>query len=138
MPGHDDAENGRLRFDRRAIRWQKGSQENTPRKNDSSHQGCTGGPMSNSPTAPRTLRYGLPKYGAALLALALACPVGAASAQTADTVLFNGKIVTVDKDFSIREALAIANGRVLASGTTAAIKKLAGDKAKLIDLGGRT
>jgi predicted amidohydrolase YtcJ len=94
--------------------------------------------MSNSPTAPGTLRYGLPKYGAALLALALACPVGAASAQTADTVLFNGKIVTVDKDFSIREALAIANGRVLASGTTAAIKKLAGDKAKLIDLGGRT
>jgi predicted amidohydrolase YtcJ len=94
--------------------------------------------MSNSPTAPGTLRYGSPKYGAALLALALACPVGAASAQTADTVLFNGKIVTVDNDFSIREALAIANGRVLASGTTAAIKKLAGDKAKLIDLGGRT
>jgi predicted amidohydrolase YtcJ len=94
--------------------------------------------MSNSPTAPGTLRYGLPKYGAALLALALACPVGAATAQTADTVLFNGKIVTVDKDFSIREALAIANGRVLASGSTAAIKKLAGDKAKLIDLGAHT
>jgi predicted amidohydrolase YtcJ len=91
--------------------------------------------MSNSPTAPAMLRFGSP---AALLALALACSVGAASAETADTVLFNGKIVTVDKDFSIREALAIANGRVLASGTTAAIKKLAGDKAKLIDLGGRT
>ena len=51
-----------------------------------------------------------------------------ASAQTADTVLFNGKIVTVDKDFSIREAIAIENGRVLASGTSAAMKKLAGDK----------
>ena len=59
-------------------------------------------------------------------------------AQTADTVLFNGKILTVDKDFSTQQALAIENGRVLASGTSAAMKKLAGDKAKLIDLGGRT
>ena len=85
--------------------------------------------MSHSPTAPAMRRCGSP---AALLALALVCSVGAASAETADTVLFNGKIVTVDKDFSIREALAIANGRVLASGTTAAIKKLAGDKAKMM------
>jgi predicted amidohydrolase YtcJ len=63
---------------------------------------------------------------------------GAASAQTADTVLFNGKILTVDKDFSTQQALAIEHGRILASGTTAAMKKLAGDKAKMIDLGGRT
>jgi predicted amidohydrolase YtcJ len=75
---------------------------------------------------------------AALASLALTLAIGAASAQTADTVLFNGKVVTVDKDFSVREALAISDGKVLASGTTAAMKKLAGDKAKLIDLGGRT
>ncbi len=61
-----------------------------------------------------------------------------ASAQTADAILFNGKILTVDKDFTVQEALAISHGRVLASGTTAAMRKLAGDKAKLIDLGGRT
>jgi len=61
-----------------------------------------------------------------------------ASTQTADTVLFNGKIVTVDPDFSIREALAIGDGRVLATGTSAAMKKLAGDQAKMVDLGGRT
>ena len=61
-----------------------------------------------------------------------------ASAQTADTILFNGKILTVDKDFSVRQALAIGHGQVLASGTTAAMKKLAGDNARLIDLGGRT
>ena len=52
--------------------------------------------------------------------------------------MFNGKILTVDKDFSTQQALAIENGRVLASGTTAAMKKLAGSKAKLVDLGGRT
>jgi hypothetical protein len=62
----------------------------------------------------------------------------AASAQTADTVLFDGKIVTVDKDFSVREAIAIAGGRVLATGGSVAMKKLAGDHARLVDLGGRT
>src|SRR3981189_1850711 len=71
-------------------------------------------------------------------ALYLTLPVTVAFAQTADTVLFNGKILTVDKDFSVQQALAIGHGEVLASGTTAAMKKLAGDKARLIDLGGRT
>jgi predicted amidohydrolase YtcJ len=77
--------------------------------------------------------------GAALAVFAsLALPMSVAAAQTADAVLFNGKILTVDKDFSIRQALAISHGQVLASGTTAAMKKLADNKAKLIDLGGRT
>jgi predicted amidohydrolase YtcJ len=75
---------------------------------------------------------------AAFALLCLALPTSTASAQTADTVLFNGKILTVDKDFSVQQALAIGHGQVLASGSTAAMKKLAGDKAKLIDLGGRT
>jgi predicted amidohydrolase YtcJ len=74
---------------------------------------------------------------AVTLAAALYLP-GIACAQTADTILFNGKILTVDKDFSTQQALAIAHGQVLATGTSAAMKKLAGDKAKLIDLGGRT
>lgn len=75
---------------------------------------------------------------AVLAALCLSLPTSAASAQTADAVLFNGKIVTVDKDFSVQQALAIGHGQVLATGGNAAMKKLAGDKAKLIDLGGRT
>jgi predicted amidohydrolase YtcJ len=62
----------------------------------------------------------------------------AASAETADTVLFNGKVVTVDKDFSVREAIAISSGRVLATGASSAMKKLAGENARMIDLGGRT
>jgi predicted amidohydrolase YtcJ len=60
------------------------------------------------------------------------------AAQTADTVLFNGKVLTLDRDFSVQEAIAISQGRVLATGTTADIKKLADDKARMIDLGGRT
>src|SRR5258708_35380017 len=72
------------------------------------------------------------------LAFVLSLAATTASAQTADTVLFNGKILTVDKEFSTQQALAIGHGRIVATGTSAAMKKLAGDKAKLIDLGGRT
>jgi predicted amidohydrolase YtcJ len=76
-----------------------------------------------------------PALAAIALAFTLAAP---ALAQTADTVLFNGKVVTVDREFSVREAIAIAEGRVLATGTSGAMKKLAGNHARMIDLGGRT
>ena len=36
--------------------------------------------------------------------------------QTADLVLFNGRIVTVDDAFSIREAIVVKDGRILAVG----------------------
>jgi predicted amidohydrolase YtcJ len=81
---------------------------------------------------------GLGKALTIFAALYLAAPASLAFADTADTVLFNGNILTVDKDFSVQQALAIGHGQVLASGTTAAMKKLASEKAKLIDLGGRT
>jgi predicted amidohydrolase YtcJ len=73
-----------------------------------------------------------------LASLALAASVTPAAAETADTVLFNGKVVTVDKDFSLQEAIAIAHGRVLATGTSVDMKKLADTGAHLVDLGGRT
>jgi predicted amidohydrolase YtcJ len=68
-----------------------------------------------------------------------AVAVSTASAQGAiETVLFNGKVLTVDADFSVREALAIADGKVFATGTSADMKKLADGRTRLIDLGGRT
>ena len=45
-------------------------------------------------------------------------------------MLFNGKVLTVDKDFSAQQALAIGDGKVLATGSSAAMKKLAGKTAK--------
>src|SRR4051812_37018080 len=71
------------------------------------------------------------------IALSLAWPV-AALAQSADTILFNGKVAIVDKDFSVQQAIAIGNGRIVATGSSAAMKKLGGNKARLIDLGGRS
>jgi predicted amidohydrolase YtcJ len=74
----------------------------------------------------------------ALAAFALALSIGTACAQGIDTVLFNGKILTVDADFSVREAVAIADGKVFATGTSADMKKLADGRTRLMDLGGRT
>ena len=56
----------------------------------------------------------------------------------ADTIFTNGKVLTIDKDFSIREALAIRDGKVLATGTNAAILRMAGPQTKKYDLGGRS
>ena len=58
--------------------------------------------------------------------------------RSADTVLVDGKIITVDGQGTIAEALAVRDGKILALGTTAEIKKLAGDKTKTIDLAGKT
>jgi predicted amidohydrolase YtcJ len=74
----------------------------------------------------------------ALAAVALALSSRTAAAQSVDSVLFNGKVLTVDADFSVREALAIADGKVFATGTSADMKKLADGRTRLIDLGGRT
>ncbi|MGJ4941205.1 amidohydrolase [Bradyrhizobium sp. HKCCYLS1011] len=63
---------------------------------------------------------------------------GAALAETANTVLFNGKVLTVDKDFTVQEAIAIGHGRVLATGNSTAMKALADAHTRVIDLGGRT
>src|SRR4051794_25930961 len=72
----------------------------------------------------------------AIATLALA-PLGAA-AQTADTVLVNGKVVTVDQRFTIAQALGVRAGRVVAVGSTAEIEKLKGTQTRVIDLNGRT
>jgi len=58
--------------------------------------------------------------------------------QVADTVLINGKIVTVDQQFSIQEAIAVRDGRILSVGKTSEIQKLAGPGSRVIDLQGRS
>jgi len=56
----------------------------------------------------------------------------------ADLILINGKIVTVDEEFSTKEAIAVKDGKVLATGPTNEIKKLKGDATEVIDLEGKT
>ncbi len=59
-------------------------------------------------------------------------------AQTADLILINGKILTVDPKDSIAEAVAIAGGKIVAVGSNDAVKRLAAKNAQVIDLHGRT
>ncbi|WP_187265450.1 amidohydrolase [Reinekea thalattae] len=59
-------------------------------------------------------------------------------AQSADTLLINGKILTVDDDFSIVQSLAIRDGRIVAVGSNAETNALIGTQTKLIDLNGKT
>ena len=61
-----------------------------------------------------------------------------ASAQAPDTILLNGKILTVDAQFSTREAMAIRDGRIAALGSAADVRKMAGPMTRVIDLQGRT
>lgn len=54
-----------------------------------------------------------------------------------DLILHNGKIVTVDRRFSIQEAIAIQGGRILQSGRNSSVMKLKGAHTETIDLKGR-
>jgi len=71
----------------------------------------------------------------AVVALVSGCHSGQ---PAADLVLYNGQIVTVDKDFSIAEAVAVQGDSIVASGSSDEIRALAGDGAREIDLDGRT
>jgi predicted amidohydrolase YtcJ len=57
---------------------------------------------------------------------------------TADTILVNGKIMTVDSINSIVEAIAIRGDKILSTGTDKAMRALADPAAKVIDLNSRT
>ena len=63
-------------------------------------------------------------------------PLLQAQTNTADLVLFNGKIVTVDDAFSIREAIVIKDGRIAAVGGNELRNRYTA--ARTIDLKGRT
>jgi predicted amidohydrolase YtcJ len=63
---------------------------------------------------------------------------GCKSAQTADMILINGKILTVDQQFTIAEAVAVSSGKILATGTNKKIGRMAGSGTKVIDLKGST
>jgi predicted amidohydrolase YtcJ len=55
-----------------------------------------------------------------------------------DLIITNGKILTVDKEFSIKQAMAIRDGKILALGTNQAIERLAGPKTERMDLAGKS
>src|ERR1700747_3083603 len=72
-------------------------------------------------------------------------PQGTAPAQPAapltrpaDTILRNGKVVTVDSAFTIAQSIAIAGDRIAAVGPNDAVAAHAGPATHVVDLKGKT
>src|SRR6476619_3712507 len=61
-----------------------------------------------------------------------------ALAQPADLVLRGGKVITVDRDWRVAQAVAIRDGRFLAVGDDATIASHIGPNTQLIELAGKT
>ena len=73
-----------------------------------------------------------------LLALMLCCAVVHAEKPSADLILTNGKIWTVDSKIPEAQALAVIGKRIIAVGTNAEIESLKGPHTKVIDLNFRS
>jgi predicted amidohydrolase YtcJ len=83
---------------------------------------------------PRSDATAIPLGTSAPAAVATSLPAG----TMADTLLVNGRILTVDPANSIAEAIAIHGDKILTTGSDSAIRLLAAPGAKIIDLKGRT
>jgi predicted amidohydrolase YtcJ len=75
---------------------------------------------------------------ACLAGAAVAAPHAGAESRgrpaRADVVLFNGKVVTVDRRFHIARALAVRDGTIVAVGSNRDVMRLAGPRTRRIDL----
>jgi predicted amidohydrolase YtcJ len=72
----------------------------------------------------------------ALLAAASLLPTLAWAAEPVDLLLYGGKVLTVDKSFSIASAVAVKDGRIVATGGKELLDKY--DAPTKVDLAGRT
>ena len=55
-----------------------------------------------------------------------------------DLVLINGKVLTLDERSTVTEAVAVREGKILATGSSASIKSLAGARTRVLDVSGKT
>ena len=56
---------------------------------------------------------------------------------TADLIFVNGRVITVDAQDSIAEAVAIAGDRIARVGSNESVRELAGNATRIVDLAGR-
>ena len=71
-----------------------------------------------------------------LIAVLMTVSCGKETVAPADMVLLNGKIATVDKSFSIAEAVAVRGDRIVKVGTNNDIEPYIGPKTHRIELQG--
>jgi len=98
---------------------------------------------------PNVSRRGFVKYVVGIAAAVVAAVAGYALFSRgqeqaplpegyADMMLMNGKILTVDPKDSVVGAVAVKDGKILATGSYASLKQLAGPSTKQVDLKGKT
>ncbi len=89
----------------------------------------------------RLASSGQPRAWATCVIAAMFFVVGGAAQAAeppADVVLINGKILSVDRDFSVHQAMAVRGERVAVVGTDAQARNHAGPQTQVIDLEGKT
>lgn len=74
---------------------------------------------------------------AMLLPAILAGRPADSQAPAADVIFVNGSVLTVDAGDSVREAIAVTGAKIVAVGSSAEIRRLAGERTQVIDLAGR-
>src|SRR5579885_2558161 len=67
-----------------------------------------------------------------------ACWLSAQQASQPTLILHNAKVLTVDKSFSVAQAVAVTGNRITAVGSDADVMKMAGPNTQVLDLKGRT
>src|SRR5690242_16132274 len=70
--------------------------------------------------------------------VALLCAGQAFAADSADLVLLEGKIITVDPHNTVAQAVAVKDGRILAIGSSEEMQRYTGPKTRVLKLGGKS
>ena len=90
-----------------------------------------------NPAAARAVRRGPAALTPGVCGLLFAAAVLPVAAAPPDLIVHHGRIATVDAAFSIQEAMAVSEGRVVRIGPAAAVLSLRGPDTEVIDLEGR-
>jgi predicted amidohydrolase YtcJ len=72
------------------------------------------------------------------VATTLAGGAARAASRAPDTIVVNGDVLVMDKQFTRAEAVAVRRGRIVATGTTREIKRLAGRRTEVVNADGGT
>jgi predicted amidohydrolase YtcJ len=76
--------------------------------------------------------------GTAVTLIVLAAPVtGARAARPADTVLRHGFVYTVDRHDSVRQAVAVRDGKIVYVGSNRGVRRFIGARTTVRNVGGR-
>ncbi len=78
------------------------------------------------------------KMWLSLLALSMFSGAAVSATETADQILYNGKVITVNDQFQMAQAIAIKGDRILKVGSNAEIKQLRGSDTQMLDLHRKT